>query len=263
MYRISFLNVTNILAILLLNGGIMKKIGSLFFFFIFLLSIIVSAQSKPEVNAGADVVSRYVWRGMDFGSAPSIQPSLSLGIVGFEVGFWGAYTFSNNNQTSDELDAWFSYTYSIENSISFSAIVTDYYFPNAGTRIGNFNNYDNPDGAGAHILEVGLSVGGAEAFPLTLSGYINVYNDAGNNTYFQLDYPFTVNDVDLNFQVGASGGSKDNPAYYNTDTFNVINVGLTASKEIKITDDFSLPVFVSYIINPRVEMSHLVFGISL
>ena len=34
------------------------------------------------------------------------------------------------------------------------------------------------------------------------------------------------------------------------------------SKDIKITDDYSLPVFGSFIINPDAETAFLVFGIS-
>ncbi len=51
--------------------------------------------------------------------------------------------------------------------------------------------------------------------------------------------------------------------YYGTNSFNVINIGVTAIKEIKITDNFSLPIFGSYILNPNQEISNFVFGISI
>jgi len=240
----------------------MKKLTSNILFLLLSASA-VTAQCKLEFNAGADFVSRYIWRGSDFGQSPSIQPSLSMGIAGFEAGFWGAYTFSNNSHDADELDAWISYTVDIKNSVSLSTIVTDYYFPNAGLRYSNYNNYDNANGSGAHTIEVGLSIGGAEKFPITVAAYMNVYNDEGNNIYFQADYPVEVENVGLDFFVGGTAGSKENPGYYNSDSFTMINIGLTATKEIKISDEFSLPVFVSYILNPKVDISHLVFGISL
>ena len=34
--------------------------------------------SKWDINPSADIVSRYVWRGIDFGGSPSIQPSLTF-----------------------------------------------------------------------------------------------------------------------------------------------------------------------------------------
>ncbi len=102
----------------------------------------------------------------------------------------------------------------------------------------------------------------SESFPLALSGYVNVHNDRGNNTYFQLDYPFSAGDVDLNVFLGMAGGSGRNPDYYSTEHANVTNVGLTAAKEIGVTETFSLPVTGSLIINPHVEEVYLVVGVT-
>jgi hypothetical protein len=218
-----------------------------------------------SLSAGADVVSRYIWRGINVNDAVNIQPALTLSVSGFSVGFWGSYSFANNsgdNTFGQEVDTWLGYTYVFENGMSIGALVTDYYFPNAGIKWGNFNNYDDPQGAGAHTIETGLLLKGPESFPLSLSGFINVYNDAGSNTYFQIDYPTKVAEVPLNFFVGASGGSEENPGYYGTETFNVINVGVKAVKSVKITEDYSLPVSVTFLINPRAEISYLVFGLT-
>jgi len=232
--------------------------------FIFITTLFAStnlfAQSNVDINAGADVVSRYVWRGIDFGNSPAMQPSLSFAYSGLELGFWGSYTFNETASGSDELDAYISYSFDIE-SVSISALVTDYYFPNAGIKLGNLNNYDNEDGAGAHLLEAGLSIS-SEKFPFAISAYYNFYNDAGNNTYFQIDYPFTAGEYELGIFCGATTGSEENPAFYGSENFSVINVGIQASKSIKITTDFSLPVFAAYSINPKIEQSYLVFGIS-
>ena len=225
----------------------------------------ISFAQDLSLSAGADVVSRYIWRGINVNDAVNIQPALTLSVSGFSVGFWGSYCLSNDarsNTFGQELDTWISYSYAFENGISIGAVVTDYYFANAGIKWGNFNNYDDSDGAGAHTIETGLLLKGPESFPLSLSGFINVYNDAGSNTYFQIDYPTKVAEVPINFFIGASGGSEENPAYYGTETFNVINVGVKAVKSVKITEDYSLPVSVSFLINPRAEISYLVFGLT-
>ncbi|MBE0539191.1 MAG: hypothetical protein IH620_05715 [Ignavibacterium sp.] len=225
----------------------------------------ISFAQDLSLSAGADVVSRYIWRGINVNDAINIQPALSLSVSGFSFGFWGSYSLSNNSNENiygQEIDTWLGYSYAFENGMSIGAIVTDYYFANAGIKWGNFNNYDDPDGPGAHTIETGLLLRGPDSFPISLSGFINVYNDAGSNTYFQVDYPATVADVPLNFYVGASGGSEENPGYYGTETFNVINVGVKATKSVKITEDYSLPVSVTFIINPRAEISYLVFGLT-
>ncbi len=218
------------------------------------------AQDKFEVNTGVDLYNRYVWRGLDIAMTPSIQPSMSLVFSGFEIGAWGAYTLSNQNPESDEIDFWFSYTLELENGPSFSLLATDYYFPNGEAKLFNFNNHDNIDGSGAHTIELGLSCTGPKSFPVTISGYMNVYNDAGSNTYFQLDYPVNVGETELGFFFGFAGGSKDNPDYYGTETFNAINIGINAGREIKVSDSFSLPLTFSLIVNPMAEISYLLVG---
>ena len=228
----------------------------------------VAAESCPvTVSTGVDLYNRYVWRGLDIAATPSIQPALAVGVGGLELGTWGAYTLSNEASESDEIDFWLSYTHGFEGGATVSAVVTDYYFPNAGVDFFNFNNHDAmiddtiPD-PGAHTIELGLSVTGPESFPITVSGYMNVHNDAGDNTYFQVDYPLALKDTDLNFFCGATVGSEDNPDYYGADEFAVINVGVTAAREIVISESFSLPLSVSFIVNPEAEISHLLVGVS-
>ena len=232
------------------------------------LSISVMAEDKFSLNTGFDFYSRYVWRGLDIASTPSIQPTISIGHCDFEFGVWGAYTISNQTSESDEIDFWLTYSRELESGTAFSAIVTDYYFPNSGIDFFNFNNYDAviddtiPD-PGAHTIEIGLSIAGPESFPMTVSGYLNAYNDAGNNFYFQADYPLTVGNAELNLFLGMTAGSQDNPDYYGADDFSIINTGISTVKEINISDQFSLPLTFSFIVNPKAEISYLLVGASL
>ncbi len=232
-----------------------------------LLSVSAVAGEPVVVSTSVDLYSRYLWRGADVASTPSIQPALAVSHHGGEFGVWGAYTLSNQTSSADEIDFWLSYTHAVGEDFSVTAIATDYYYPNAGIGFFNFNNYDamkddTVSDPGAHTLELGVIVTGPPSFPMTVSGYVNVYNDAGNNTYFQLDYPLTVNETELNFFCGATGGSKDNPGYYGSDNFEVINTGITATREIQVSDKLSVPLSVSFIVNPRLEISYLVVGMS-
>ena len=45
--------------------------------------------------------------------------------------------------------------------------------------------------------------------------------------------------------------------------FGVVNVALTASKDIRITDSFSIPVFAQVAANPYSKNAFFVFGITL
>jgi uncharacterized protein (TIGR02001 family) len=226
----------------------------------------ISFAQDLSLSVGADFVNRYIWRGLNVNDAFNIQPSVSLAVSGFSFGLWGSYAVpadSNNYTYSQEIDTYIGYNYAFENGMSAGVIITDYYYPNAGIKWGDFNNYDNPAGPGAHTIETGILLFGPKSFPLSLAGYVNVYDDAGHNTYFQIDYPVTVVEVGLNFFIGAAGGSADNPGYYGVESFNVINLGVKATKSIKITEDYSLPVFVTFCMNPNKEITYLVFGMTL
>lgn len=230
----------------------MKKSKIFSLFAVIILAVSINAQ---ELSVGSDFVSRYVWRGADFGNTFSIQPGIGFSASGFEVGAWGSYPLTTTSNGSEELDLYASYSAELGNSGSLSVLVTDYFFPNNGLKIGN---YDDP---GAHTIEAGLSYGGPDSFPISLSAYMNVYNDDDNTVYFEAGYSTALQDVACDFFVGGTPGG--DAGYYGTTEFNLINVGLTLSKDIKITEDFSLPVFGSYILNPNTEVSFLVFGVSL
>ena len=237
------------------------NIGKLLTFMLLTIASLFSIKAQ-EVGVGADLVSRYIWRGLEIGNSPSLQPTISFGYGGFEIGAWGAYQLGRDASAkpSDEIDIYMSYGIELGSS-SLDIIFTDYYFPNAGFKLGNFNNHNDADGPGGHVLEIGASLTLPESFPLTLAGYINFYNDKNNSVYLYTSYPLEVKEVDLEIFLGATPGG--DALYYGTDKFNVINFGLTASKEIKITDDFSLPIFGSYIINPNQDIAHFIFGVSL
>lgn len=220
---------------------------------IFLVMFTAAYSSAQEINVGADLVNRYIWRGLDIANSPSLQPSINVSQYGFEIGFWGAYTLTNDVSASDEIDGWFAYTI-CPSFGNLTLLVTDYYFPNSGSKLGNFKN-----GGGAHTLEGAVSYSG----PFSALVAYNFYNDPGKNIYLEIGYPLQFNNISVDLFIGATTGSNKNPNYYGADKFSVINTGIKVSKEIKITEDYTLPVFSSLIVNPRLSIAHLVFGISL
>ena len=84
-------------------------------------------------------------------------------------------------------------------------------------------------------------------------------------TIVELNFPFTVKGVDLNATCGVLPYDAGITTYGGdvNSGFAVTNVALKATKDIKITDSFSLPIFTQAIWNPRMEDAHLVLGISL
>lgn len=219
----------------------------------------VSAQDKPEFSVGADVVSSYVWRGSKVAGyeGVNLQPSASISYSGLSLGAWGS---TNYNGAAKEFDL--SLSYGIGNA---SFMVTDYWFG------GNYFRYGKS--AGAHTLEGTVSYSLGETLPLSLSWntlfYGADYKDSGSkrySTYVELAYETSVSDVDLTFALGASPWTS---SWYHFDAegdmksgFQINNISLTAAKEIKISDSFSLPLFGQIVVNPCQEDINFVVGFS-
>lgn len=225
-----------------------------------------------SASIGADVVSRYVWRGTDFGESMSVQPALTLGFGGLEVGAWGSYSISASGAGANENDIWATYTVAASNGSTFSFGFTDYYFPGPGA--------DGFFVTDAHILELSASFTGPESFPISLFAGRMSRNDPDNSLYLEASIPVSAfEEVDMSLTAGMVAGES---AFYGTEGTAFVNLGISASKDLVITDDFAVPVTVSYILNanrlggedhmdhdhdheegPDPDRAFLVFGFSL
>ncbi len=208
--------------------------------FTLILAIAGPVQGQ-SASIGADVVSRYVWRGTDFGESMSMQPALTLGLGGLEVGAWGSYSVSASGAYANENDLWATYTVSASNGASFSFGFTDYYFPGPGA-----DGFFVTDG---HLLELSASFTGPESFPISLLAGKMSRNDPDNSLYLEASVPVSgFEDVDLSLTAGMVAGESE---FYATNGTAFVNLGISASKDWVITDSFSLPLSVSYILNPN------------
>ncbi len=267
----------------------LKNLVILFTVILILASINSFGQNSDEgsnfsFDIGADLMSRYVWRGTQFGdNSPSIQPYMNFDYKNFEIGSWGAYSISGLNR-SQEMDLHLSYYFVNQ---MFTLTVTDYFFPSDTASYKYFNYGKNTTG---HIFETSLAFNGIENFPVSFSANVNVYgNDAitiGNNpsdtstfnkktgiqysNYFEISYANTIKNIDYSLFLGFTLNNPKNPdlntGYIGEVGFygkrGIVNVGLTANKSISISDKYSLPVTVSLISNPETQKVFLVFGIS-
>jgi len=201
---------------------------------IFTLSPHINAQ---EWNTGLDIYSSYVFRGTKFGSGPAFQPSVEFSAGGFAIGAWGSFNASTDEAA--EADLYASYGFDLGENASLTLTLTDYYFPGTEWMDGD-----------SHYIEpmLGLEIGG---FSLTGAYMMN-----GGEGDIYLEAGVSAGEVDL-FLGGGDG------AYTVDGKFNICNIGIGTSKEIKITDSFALPVSGAAILNPSSEQFYIVVGISL
>ena len=232
------------------------------------LALILAAPAtlaQPGVTLGADIVSRYVWRGIDYGDQINVQPALAVSFDNVEVGTWASYSVSSvgDGPAFAEQDFYVSAT---AGPVAFG--ITDYYYPILnGAETSDFFNFDD-DYAGAHTLE-GFVQFAPEGAPVSLLVATAFYNASDFPTYVELGTGFALGGIEWGAAAGAvfaldpPEGTAGSPFYGTTDDAALINLSLGASKEIPVTSSFSLPVSASLIVNPDSERSFLVFGVSL
>lgn len=236
----------------------MKKIILALLFLISLSSFSQETKSKTTLDLSADFQSRYIWRGLQFGgSSPSIQPSLALSSGSFTLGAWAAYSTGGINQ-AQETDLYIS----LAASEALSFTLTDYFFPTEGV-LQDYFSYGTGTG---HVYELAM----AYASDNTPWGFTVATNFAGADkdgskqsysTYIELNYSKSFDGVD--YSLFAGGVLGDNGGYYLTSGTGLINLGLSASKPVKLSDTFSLPINVAFIFNPDQGNIYLTFGFSL
>jgi len=265
----------------------MKRSGAYLLFAIILgfSSYSFGQKENPELDFGADVMSRYVWRGTQFGgTSPSLQPSVNVSYKGWELGAWGAYSLGGNNE-DQEFDLYLSYSFAKN---QFSLILTDYYFPTEGD---DYNYFEFNNDLTGHVLEGTFSFNGNDKIPFGLLVAVNFWgNDAITvednptaadfnqktglqySTYAELSYSHSLaKDVSLDAFLGVNlTNPKDNniangfngeSGYYGSSA-GVVNLGITLSKEVAVNEKLSLPVSASVITNPEAEKIYFVFGFS-
>jgi len=215
---------------------------------IILIGVTYTGKCQEEntfpVDIGVDIMNRYVWRGTDYGASPSIQPFIELGLTNLSFGAWGAYT--TNMPGIQEVDLYAAYT--IKELVTVTC--TDYFFPD---EIRGYNYYEFRKDSSAHIMEGMVKYNGTENLPLTFMAGINIYNDHENSVYFEAGYSVSI----VDFFIGAGNG-----IYTTNGKFNFVNIGISATKNLSITDKYSLPLSASFITNPQAGKVYLVFGIS-
>ena len=218
----------------------------------------IESESKIETTISGDIVSSYIWRGQDLGNV-SLQPTLGIGYKGLSLTAWGSVGLTNSDDTK-EFDLTLAYT-----TGGFNIGITDYWF-NAGLDPDNRYFMYNAHSTN-HVFEanIGYDFGFA-----SLQWYTNFAGNDGVNesgkraysSYVEASVPFKLATVDWTATVGVIPYAT---TFYNewTSGFSVTNVALKATKDIKITDSFSIPIFGQVVANPRTQKAYLVLGFTL
>ncbi|MBQ9229557.1 MAG: hypothetical protein IJ190_00080 [Prevotella sp.] len=226
------------------------------------LCIQASAQESKDkgvspLSASLELTSKYMWRGIEYGTSPVIFPSVNFSKGGINVFALGGYATNGSHQ---EVDLGVGYTYK-----TIFVGLADYYYPSAvGEKDGYFRWSGRETG---HYIEAYTTIT-PERFPVWLTASTYIFGaDKKNNgknaysSYVELGYHYDFNnDNKLNLILGVAL----NKSFYTNyeKGFSVVNMALKYSTMFKL-GSFRLPVSASYIVNPYKEKSYVSLSVYL
>ena len=212
------------------------------------------AQHKVEGHLGADVVSNYIWRGKNMGHV-SLQPELSVKWKGLSLSAWGSVGLTNYKDDAREIDLTLSYK---TNGLSFGVI--DYWDDSSDSRYFYYKKDDT-----GHSFEgfVSYDFGPVSASWQTYFAGNDYQENNGKraySSYFELSAPFRLVTCDWDARVGFVPWKS---GIYEVSGFSITNLSLRATKAIRISNSFELPLFGQLIANPASQHFYFVFGLTL
>ena len=226
---------------------------------LFAMGLVLSATTRAqeiETTIRGDIVSSYILRGQDLGSV-AVQPTFGVGYKGLSLTAWGSYGLTNPDDTK-EFDLTLAYT-----SGGFNIGITDYWFSVGLDPDARYFKYDAHGTNHVFEANIGYDFGFA-----SLQWYTNFAGNDGYNkdgkraysSYLEANVPFKLATVDWTATAGVVPFSTTS---YGTTGFAVTNLALKATKDIKVTDSFSIPIFAQVVGNPCSQKAYLVLGFTL
>jgi hypothetical protein len=216
-----------------------------------------TAQEEMEVTVAADVVNQYIWRGQDLGNV-SLQPTLGVGYKGLSLTGWGSVGLTDPADTK-EFDLTLGYQVG-----NLNVGITDYWFNQNG--LDPEARYFKYDAHGTnHLFEANI---GYDFGVASIQWFTNFAGNDGTNkdgkraysSYMEVVVPFKLSAIEWTATAGAVPWATTS---YGTTGFAVTDLSLKATKEIKVTDSFAIPVFGQVVGNPCSQRAYLIFGITL
>lgn len=214
----------------------------------------VKMKKISSFHLGLSVQSKYMWRGIEYGTSPVLFPSVSFDYQGLNIYGMGGYATDGSHQ---EVDLGISYS-----TKGFTLSINDYYYP---TPVGQDDHYLNFKGEEtAHWLEGSIQYS-PEKLPLWI--LISTYfagadknPDSSNHAWSSYAEIGGYYDFDDDNVISLAIGAALNKSFYNdyVHHFSVCNVELKYAHSFAFKK-ITIPVSVSYIVNPLREKSFVSF----
>lgn len=235
----------------------MKKLICLLSLFAVCFCLKAEEKQGPVLHFSGNFVSSYIWRGL-YMSPAAIQPSIAFEAGRFTLEAWGSASFNGDDK---EIDLTLSFAPG-----NFVFTLTDMWWSTQGSDVKYFN-YDSHETEHTFEGTVAYTLPW-ERFPLTLSWntiFAGMDKKANGKqayaSYVELTYPFSLKNTELEAVCGFTPYKAE--MQYETSGFAFTNLALRASREIRLSSSFTLPLFAEFAVNPALEDVHFVIGFTL
>lgn len=217
-----------------------------------LSGLFAGAQNESGVDVEADLYSSYYWRGASLYNTPGITADLTFYHQSLSLNAWA---FASVDGLYSEVDLTPSWSFG-----NFTLYASDFYYQEYGKES---NYFDFSKENSNHSAELGLEYeAGKLPVNLTLATFIFGDNDASGkanySTYFQVGYPFSIAGLDAQVELGITP-----MAGYYADGFALVHLALGLSHSIELPGEATLPLNLSFNINPDRKEALFVIGIGL
>ena len=254
----------------------MKKIFALALAAMTLLPASVSAQDKVTANVSANLVSRYMWRGID-NAGPSFQPELEVAWKGLSLDISGSTPLQKDDGIQD-IDVTLGYSL-----FGFNIGVIDYWTADVDLRNRYF--FFKGEKECPHQLEANIGYtckyGSLQAYTMVYGNDYKIDGDRAYSTYVELSVPFRLGGLDWDARVAVtpmesagttykeqivteSGQTKNvtrgDWMYGESFTCNMASIRATKELEFK---HFSVPVFMELHTNPYLQRANFILGVAI
>lgn len=243
------------------------------------LPLCMNAQEKKDVpiGVGLQLKNMHLWRGLqvadEFTAAADVY--LTDKNQKFKVGLWGGAGLSGNFK---EFDYYASFNHN-----GFSIAVWDIYNFSKGADYNNTEVFNYNARETGHFVDVTIGYTFQGNFPLSLSWSTIVFGRdralfLGNmhekynkknlySTYVAASYK-VLRDKFIDLELGIAGAFALDPIKGTSQNFygksaGIVNVNFVASKAIKITDSYSIPISVMGMWNPANSNANIQVALDL
>ncbi len=231
-----------------------------------------NAESDFQASAGVDLVTKYMWRGIDMAGI-SAQPKLSLEWKGLSLEASSNIGF--NQDDTQDLDLTLSYS-----RWGFNIGIIDYWTKDVDEQ----NRYFYYDSHGPHQLEANIGYTckyfSLQAYTMFAGNDYKVNGDRAYSTFIELSVPFRAGGLDWDARVGitpmeSSGFSytriiqgklreievtENNYMYGEGFTCNMASLRATKTFAFK---HFKIPVFAEFHTNPYLQKAYFLAGVGI